>query len=233
MILANFFFRMKYGSVIFDMDGVILNSLVEDEQWKYDAVKNALREKNLEPSEVSRDDLERFLGDYGRQECIQVCKEYDLNPDEVWELVAERTNLARIEKVKKGDFRLYSDARSFLEALHPRDPGMGVISNAPEAAVKTTMRFFNLEHYFNYYRGVENFQDLRKRKPHPDHLEIAEAELKKSPFLYVGDAASDIKAANHAGMDSAWIKRRNVEGNADPNLQAQDLNELGRRLDIL
>lgn len=224
---------MKYGSVIFDMDGVLLNSLVEDEKWKYDAVRQALEEKDLEPSDVSRHDLERFLGDYGRQECIEACKEYDLNPDEVWELVAETTNLARIRKVKKGDFRLYSDARSFLEALHPRDPGMGVISNAPEAAVKTTMQFFNLEHYFNYYRGVESFQDLRKRKPHPDHLEIAEAELKKPPFLYIGDAASDIEAANRAGMDSAWINRKKSDEKSGADYEAIDLEELGRKLEVL
>lgn len=221
---------MQYGSVIFDMDGVILNSLVGDEEWKYQAVRKALTRKDLDASRLSRKDLERFLGDYGREECIEACKEYGLDPGEVWKLIAETTNLARIEKVKKREFRLYSDARSFLEALHPRDPGMGLISNAPEGAVKTTVRFFNLEHYFSYYRGVESFEDLRRRKPHPQHLEIAQAELKKPPYLYIGDAVSDIEAANRAGMDSAWIKRKSTEKSPDADYICNDLDELGKEL---
>ncbi|NMI76858.1 HAD-IA family hydrolase [Nanohaloarchaea archaeon] len=224
---------MRYGSVIFDMDGVLLNSLVDDERWKYDAVKQALSEQGLEAGEVPRRDLRRFLGDFGRQECINVCDEYGLEPDRVWELVAETTNLARIEKVKEGEFEIYDDARGFLEALHPRDLGLGVISNAPEAAVKTTMQFFEMEHYFSYYRGVESFEDLKKRKPHPKHLKIAQAELKKSPFLYIGDEPSDIKAAESAGMSSALVERNTVEEEINPDFRVQNLKVLGRELGVL
>ena len=224
---------MKYGSVIFDMDGVLLNSLVSDEQWKYDAVKEALNEEDVAVEEVSREDMQRFLGDFGREECIKVCEEYELDPAKVWELIAETTNLARIEKVKEGDFRLYSDARSFLEALHPRDPGMGIISNAPETAVKTTVQFFNLEKYFNYYRGVESFEDLRRRKPHPDHIEIAEAELKHKPFLYIGDKKSDILAAKNAGLDAALVDREGRNPDLDADYRVSDLQELGRRLEVI
>jgi len=223
---------MEYGSVIFDMDGVLLNSLVSDEKWKYDAVRDALRGKDLDVDNVSKNDLRCFLGDYGREECIDVCEEYGLDPGEVWELIAESTNLARVEKLKEGDFRLYSDARGFLESLNLRDTELGIISNAPEDAVKSTLKVFNVEKYFEYYRGVEDFQDLRKRKPHPDHIEIAEAELKRKPFLYIGDQASDIEAANNAGIDSAWIKRGSNE-DIDATYKVEDLEELGEKLGIL
>ncbi len=223
---------MKYGSVIFDMDGVLLNSLVSDEKWKYDAVREALEREGLDVNNVSKKDLERFLGDLGRDECIAVCEEYGLDAAEVWELVAETTNLARIEKVKDDDFRLYSDARSFLEALHPRDPGMGIISNAPENAVKTTVKFFNIEKYFNYYRGVESFEDLRRRKPHPDHIEIAEAELKRKPFLYIGDRKSDIEAAKNAELDAALVDRENRHPDVDADYRVSNLQELGKELGL-
>lgn len=226
------FFVMRYGSVIFDMDGVLLNSLVDDESWKFDAVREALQHEGLDNPKVSRKDLERFLGDHGREECISVCEEYGVDPGKMWKLIAETTNLARIEKVKQGDFRLYPDARSFLQSLHPRDPGMAVISNAPEKAVETTMQFFNLKKYFNFYRGVESFEDLKLRKPHPDHLKIAEAELKRKPSLYVGDAESDIEAAKNAGMDSAWVNRKNVDSDVDATYTVSDLEELGRVLEL-
>ena len=223
---------MKYGSVIFDMDGVLLNSLVSNEKWKYDAVKQALSKKEIDIDNVSKKDLERFLGDYGRDECIDVCEEYDLDAGEVWELIAESTNLARVKQLKSGDFRLYSDARGFLEALSMRDIELGIISNAPEDAVKSTLKVLNVEKYFKYYRGVEDFQDLRKRKPHPDHIEIAEAELKRKPFLYIGDQTSDIEAAKNAGVDSAWIKRGQENSELDADYKVEDLKELGEELSI-
>ena len=215
------------------MDGVVLNSLVEDERWKYDAVKEALRAQNLDPEAVSKRDLRRFLGDFGREECIEVCEENNLDPSRVWELVAETTNLARINKVKQGEFEVYDDARGFLESLRPRGVSLGMVSNAPEAAVKTTMRFFDMERYFSYYRGVESFEDLKQRKPHPKHLEIAKAELKKQPFLYIGDKPSDIRAGNRAGMDSALIKRNCTGDDISPDFEVDDLEELGRELSVL
>lgn len=223
---------MKYSSVIFDMDGVILNSLVKNEQWKYQAVRRALEKKDVNVREVSKKDLERFLGDYGRKQCISVCAEYGLDAAEMWKLIAETTNIARIEKIKNGDFRLYSDARSLLEALHVRDSGMAVISNAPEDAVKTTVQSFNISKYFEYYRGVESFEDLRERKPHPDHLKIAEAELKREPFLYIGDSVSDVKAAKNADMDCAWVRRKPVEQKVEADYIVEDLKELGDSLEL-
>lgn len=223
---------MKYGSVIFDMDGVLLNSLVEDEKWKFDAVKEALKHEGVDPEKFDRDDLRKFLGDFGRTECVEICEENGIDPAEMWKLIAETTSLARIEKTKKGEFRLYSDARAFLEALNPRDPDTAVISNAPESAVETTMQFFDLKKYFDYYRGVESFEDLKLRKPHPDHLKIAAAELQSSPSLYIGDAESDIEAAKKAGMDSAWVQREESDSDVGATYSVEDLKELGRELDL-
>ncbi len=223
---------MEYGSVIFDMDGVILNSLVENEDWKFNAVKKALKREDIDSGKLSRKEMEKFLGDHGREKCIQICEQYGIKPDRAWELIAETTSLARIQQTKNGEFRLYEDARLFMEALHPRDPGMAVISNAPESAVETTMKFFNLKKYFGYYRGVESFEDLKLRKPHPDHLKIAEAELKRKPSLYIGDAESDIKAAKNAGMDSAWVKRKEFDSETSATYEVENLRELGRKLEL-
>jgi HAD superfamily hydrolase (TIGR01509 family) len=223
---------MQYGSVIFDMDGVLLNSLVGDEEWKFNAVREALNHEDLDPENFTKDQLRCFLGDYGRDSCIRICQRNDINPGKMWQLIAETTSLARIEETRKGDFRLYSDARAFLEALQPRDPALGVISNAPESAVETMMKFFGLKKYFNYYRGVESFEDLKLRKPHPNHLRIAEAELKRKPSLYIGDMGSDIEAAKKAGMDSAWVNRDDRDADIDPDYTVRNLNDLGRRLDL-
>ena len=224
---------MKYGSVIFDMDGVILNSLVKNEEWKFNAVKKALNETSINPERVSREEMEIFLGDHGREKCIEACEKYDLDPENVWKLIAETTSLARIEQVKNGDFRLYSDSRVFLDALHSFDRKVGLISNAPESAVETTMKFFDLKIYFDFYRGVESFSDLKLRKPHPDHIKIAQAELKDRPSLYIGDKESDIEAAKNAGIDSALINREGIKPSRNPDYNVKDLEELGKMLEII
>lgn len=223
---------MKYGSVIFDMDGVILNSLVENEAWKFNAVKQALNETSINPERLSRKEMEFFLGDYGREKCIEACEKYDLDPGNVWKLIAETTSLARIQQVKNGDFRLYSDARVFLDALHEEDRKLGMISNAPESAVETTMKFFELKNYFDFYRGVENFEDLKLRKPHPEHIEIAKAELKQRPSLYIGDKESDVEAAKNAGIDAALVNRNRIKPDTRPDYNVDDLEELGKNLEI-
>ncbi|WP_414838158.1 HAD family hydrolase [Candidatus Nanosalina sp. VS9-1] len=224
---------MKYGSVILDMDGVILNSLVENEDWKFSAVEKALNETGINPERLSRREMEFFLGDHGREKCIEACKKYDLDPGNVWKLIAETTSLARIQQVKSGDFRLYSDARVFLDAVHREDRKLGLISNAPESAVETTMKFFELKAYFDFYRGVESFSDLKLRKPHPDHIQIAEAELKQRPSLYIGDKESDIEAAKNAGIDAALVNRSNIKCSVRPEYEVDDLEDLGRRLEIV
>lgn len=224
---------MKYGSVIFDMDGVILNSLVDDEAWKFNAVKQAMSETRINPERLSKKEMELFLGDHGREKCIEACEKYDLDPSDVWKLIAETTSLARIQQVKSGDFRLYTDARTFLDAVHRDDRKLGLISNAPESAVETTMKFFELKDYFDYYRGVENFEDLKLRKPHPDHIQIAEAELKKKPSLYIGDKESDILAAKNAGIDSALVNRKNRTSEVNPEYEVDDLEDLGKILGLI
>ncbi len=224
---------MKYGSVIFDMDGVVLNSLVDDEGWKYRAVRQALEELDFNPEKLSRSEMDALLGDYGRSNCIEACRRYDLDPGEVWKLIAETTSVARIQQVKKGEFRLYSDARLFLNAVHRKDRKLGMISNAPESAVETTMKFFELKNYFDYYRGVEDFEDLKQRKPNPDHIDIAKAELKKRPSLYIGDKESDIKAAKNAGIDAALVNRSSIEPDVRPDYEVPDLEKLGKKLGLL
>ena len=223
---------MKYGSVIFDMDGVVLNSLVDSEAWKFNAVKQALDETGMNPERLSRKEMEFFLGDYGREKCIEACEKYDLDPGTVWKLIAETTSLARIQQVKSGDFRLYSDARTFLDAVHKDDRKLGMISNAPESAVETTMKFFELKNYFDFYRGVESFEDLKLRKPHPEHIEIAKAELKKMPSLYIGDKESDIRAAKNAGIDSALVNRERIDTDTRPEYNVNNLEELGEQLEL-
>lgn len=221
---------MTYGSVVLDMDGVILDFEGDNFRWKYDAVRDVLEKRGVDTSGFSRSELDAFLGDKGVDECVKACEEIGLNAGDVWEAVARRTTEARIDKMKTGEFTLYPEVKDVLEQLESMDKELGVISNAPEDAVEAVITHYDLRRHIKFFRGVTGFDDLTSRKPHPDHLKMAQAELKRSPYVYAGDAESDLIAARKAGMDSIWVKRADAKVDVRPDYEIENLEEF---LDII
>lgn len=212
--------------MVFDMDGVILNSLVNSEEWKYDAVDEALEELGIDPGELSRREKDSLLGDKGYSSCVKTAKEVGVNPRKAWSSIADKTTLAREEQLENGNFELYDAVREIIEALHEEDIQLGIISNAPEMAVEIAIEYFDLKRFFEFYAGVRNFEDLQARKPHPNHLELAKAELKRDPFAYVGDAESDMIASQRADMSSIWVKRSDASMDVAPDFRIEKVKEL-------
>lgn len=217
---------MEFNSVVFDMDGVILNSLVDSERWKYQAVNEALDDEGVDPQSLDKRTKDSLLGDKGYSQCVKTSKEVGVNPRKVWKTVAEKTTLAREQQLKGGSFELYDHAKDTIKALHQKDVELGIISNAPEMAVELTIEHFDLKRFFKFYAGVRNFEDLQARKPHPNHLELAKAELKRDPFTYVGDAESDLIAAQRADMSSIWVKRSEASMDVKPDYTVEEVSEI-------
>ena len=213
---------MSYGSVIFDLDGVLLNSM-ENEEWKYEATREALNELGVDASNLDKNVLDSILGDGGYEECVSVCGDLGVDPQTAWSLVAEKTSRARMKQIEHNDFGLIDGTKETLEELRQKKVKMGVISNAPDQAVELVIDHFDLRSYFKFFRGVSTFEDLKDRKPHPNHLELAKFQLKRDPFLYIGDHESDVMAATNADMDSVWIHHQNHE---EPTFTVESLKEL-------
>lgn len=216
---------MKYGSVVFDMDGVLLDFEGDGFKWKYDAVRRVLKQHGINTGEMTRDQLNYFIGDRGVKACVKACNERDLDARTIWTEIAEETSKARAVQINKGNFSLFPEVIEVLDQLDG-NVKLGVISNAPETALRETVNFFDLKHYFDFFRGIEDFGDLTDRKPHPDHLEFARAELKREPFIYAGDHQTDVEAAINAGMDSVWVNRRNHDMDISPDYTVENLDEM-------
>lgn len=213
---------MSYGSVIFDLDGVLLNSM-KSEEWKYRATRRALDELGVDASSLDRSVLDSVLGDNGYEECVRVCGDIGVDPQRAWSLVAEKTAYARMKQIEENDFGLVDGTMDVLNELRENQVKMGVISNAPDQAVELVINHFDLRKYFKFFRGVRSFEDLKERKPHPNHLELAKFQLKREPYVYVGDHESDVMAAKNAEMDSVWVHPQNLE---EPNYTVENLIEL-------
>lgn len=221
--------KLKYNTIIFDMDGIIINSM-EDEEWKYNAVEEALDELNVENK--NKQIYDALLGDMGYKKCLEVCNSFGIDAREAWELVATKTTEHRIKEIEEERIKLLPGFEEFRDFLNNFNVKKGVISNAPMNAVELTVRSFDLKSFFDFYLGVRDFDDLQVRKPHPNHLEIARAELKREPCIYIGDAESDIIAAQRAGMDSAWVKRSEIDSDVSANYEVESVNKLKELIQI-
>jgi phosphoglycolate phosphatase len=215
------FWFMKYGSVIFDLDGVILDSM-QEQGWKYRATREALSELGVE-EEYEEEVLDAVLGDQGYEECVRVCGEVGVDPRKAWSLVAEKTSQARMQQIEENGFGLVDGAEQVLDELRESQVKLGVISNAPDQAVEMVIDYFDLRGYFKFFRGVQSFEDLKARKPHPNHLELAKFQLKRDPYLYIGDHESDVQAAANAEMDSVWVHPKDLD---EPTYTVESLRRI-------
>jgi len=181
---------VKYTTVIFDLDGTLLDTL-EDIK---DTVNYALRqfgypERTLEQVRLSVGNgtvwlLEKSLpmgGDTPEFSDILACymERYRSHP-------AEKT-------------RPYDGVCELLRELSRREYKLAVVSNKPDKIVKSLVNKF--------FGGVISVaigdREGVRRKPAPDSVIAAEKELFSAPWecVYVGDSEVDLATAKNAGID--------------------------------
>ena len=215
---------MTYDTVIFDNDGVLVGRT---------------------HFEVLRDATEATFADFGVTDCDpdhvedmtigatptqvdSVCETYGLDPDTFWQ--ARDTRLARAQQVeaRAGRKTPYGD----IDTLENLDASMGIVSSNQQATVDFLLDHFDMRDHFGTANGREpTIESLDLRKPDPHYLERALADLDAESALFVGDNESDIKAAENAGIDSAFIRRphrRSWDLNVWPTWDIESLDDLHR-----
>jgi len=83
--------------------------------------------------------------------------------------------------------------------------------------------------YVRYASGPPTIHSLQLRKPNPHYIEQALGDLDAGNALFVGDNESDVRAAENAGIDSAFIRRphrRDWELNVWPTWEIDRLSDL-------
>ena len=185
----------RYSTVIFDLDGTLLNTL-ED---LTDAVNQALRECGY--PEHTMEQVKGYVGN-GMRLLVQrsLPKGEDADP-EAFEMILQ-------------SFKSYYTAHS-MDATAPypgipellsalRDAGCkaAVVSNKGDRNVKELCR-----HYFPAIDQAVGEQEGVRRKPEPDSL-LRVMRLfgaKPQDTLYVGDSDVDVVTAQNAGVDCAAV----------------------------
>ncbi len=181
---------MKYDTVIFDLDGTLLNTLDDLAA----AVNYALRESGMPQRSVS--EVRRFVGSG-----VKVLME---------RAVPRGTDTAKTEAALELFKTYYAEnSRRFtapydgimqmLDTLKRAGFRMAIVSNKIDFAVKDLQSFF--------FKGiidvaVGNGEGMRT-KPAPDMVYKAMRALDSTArrCVYVGDSDVDIRTAENAGMD--------------------------------
>ena len=206
--------RGSAKGVIFDWDGVLLNSL--DASFNtYNKIFERAGTRRLTRSELL---------------ALQSPNWYDFYtavglPTRLWKRVDDEwLKLYGEEKPS-----LYPDAKPCLGSLKRAGLRLALVSNGSEVRVRRELDGFGLSPSFESVLCGRKKEEL---KPSPVMLQRALAALGLEPeeAVYVGDAPADVRASKSAGLESVAISRDPILGE---RLLAEDPDHLFGGLDEL
>ncbi|MBC5793025.1 MAG: HAD family hydrolase [Nanohaloarchaea archaeon] len=210
---------MGYDAVIFDKDGVLLDS--GDFKW---ADKIRVKTAEEHGKDISLEQARKLVKIDSMKQLDRFTKKTGLNTDEIIEMesrIAER----KIEMMKTGEIGLCRHAKNVLESLNQKK---AVASNAPRKATKFTLEHFSIGNYFSHIESprlssLDNY--VSKKKPSPVMIRKTIKELEADNPVMVGDSEDDIEAAENAGIDSIHVDY-NGYSDTNPTYEAEELDEV-------
>ena len=208
---------MKYSTVIFDMDGTLLDT-IEDIT---DSVNYVLK-KNGYPIHTV-DEVKHMVGS-GSAVLIERALEGGRENPDFGRIFSEYSEYYEAHcNIKTGP---YKHIPSLLRELKSRGYKLAIVSNKPMAAVKELR-----DSYFGDCVEVAiGVSDNLRRKPYPDECIAAMEALgsKKEDCIYVGDSEIDHRTAVNFGVpciSCLWgfrTKQELIDAGAGENIFVED-----------
>jgi len=181
---------MRYGTVLFDLDGTLIDSGAAILASFHHATETVLGRRYAD------DVVMASVGGHGIHRQMAAFDE-----ERVDDLVAAyRAHNMQLYR----DIRVFSGVEPVLERLRDEGRKLGVVTVKSRMTVELTFRLLPLGDYFEV---VVNGDDVTEHKPDPAGLLRALELLGASPedAAYVGDSPFDLQAARAAGMGSVGV----------------------------
>lgn len=181
--------------LIFDLDGTLLNSLVDIA----DAVNQVLQQYHFETHEF--DAYKNFIGN-GIEVLARKALPQNINEKEFQVLFAEIKASYKVRQNTKT--AAYDGIIAMLEDAQAKGIRLAILSNKPHEFVPPTIeRYFpgiKFEYTFGSREGVE-------KKPNADAVfELLDnMGLNREDCFFVGDTSTDIMTAKNANMESIGV----------------------------
>ena len=215
---------MHYTSVIFDLDGTLLDTLGDLTA----AMNRTLTRHDL--PERTRQQMRAALGNGARrlmELSVPAGTDGALFETLLAEYNADYAANCRIETAP------YPGVDALLRQLHAQGRKLAIVSNKPDEAVRALRTEFFAD---TVPIAVGEKQGIR-RKPAPDTLLTAMAQLgaERASTVYVGDSEVDIATARAAGLPCISVlwgfRDRDLLEQAGAQQFAADVGELAKLLD--
>lgn len=179
--------KLNPKAILFDMDGVIIDSL--DSWWK--ALNHALKTYNL-PTISKKVFYEKYWG-------------HDLNDN------LKKNNLPlkvgmfcnNVYREHLDGIKIYPNTKKVLEKL--TNYKKCIITNTPCDCTKQILQTFKITKYFDL---ILTSDDVKQAKPNPEIVQLAckKLNIKPKDVVLIGDTESDIEAGRSAGCKVIGIK---------------------------
>lgn len=183
---------MKYGTILFDMDGTILDS----QPGIVRGLQLALKKYGIVESD------EAIRGLIGPPLSKTVLTRYGLTEARRDEIMAE----FRRYQFARGmlDCRVYDGVREMLKSLREAGLKLGIATNKPADMHAAQMEHFQLVEFFD---AVEANNPAQTRGTKSDFVRWAMEGCGATPdnTLMVGDRAGDIQGGKDNGMDTMGV----------------------------
>lgn len=198
-------------AVIFDMDGVIMDS----EPIHYKIEKAILKNNFNEPFEF--EDHARFVGQTTQDLWRTICKERNLSQG--FEILSLLDNADYMQELKTGVIQPIPGVVRLIENLYEANIPMIVASSAIRENIEVVLDRFGITKYF---QGYVSGQDIERTKPNPDIFLKAADNLNVAPknCLVIEDAKHGIEAAKAAGTFCVGYRNLN---SGDQDLSKADM----------
>ena len=206
-------------AIIFDMDGVIVNS----EPLHRKAYFNMFEEFNLN---VSNSLYESFTGKSTSAICKELCEIFDISISHEKLILSKRKHFKTIFD-NDPEFQMIDGALSLIKNYFYHNLTLILASSASMTNINRIFKKFDLDKFF---KAKISGADLKESKPNPE-IFIKAAKLSgfsKSECIVIEDSTNGIIAAKSAeifciGFNSPNSKNQNYN---EADLITNDLNEI-------
>ncbi len=228
--------KMRYGTVLFDADGTLLDFA----RCEHDAFKDAMALSGINVDEdminvyseindslwkkLERKEIERSVLLYHRFELF--CERYGFEAD------SKKISADYVEALSTKPYML-DGACALLQKLCKK-VRMYIVTNGFEYVQRGRYARTGIEKYFD---GIFISECVGFHKPDVrffEHVAQNIADFDKNDTLIVGDSlTSDIKGGNAFGIDTCWYdpQKKTVQGEVIPKFIAYDFDAVYRIID--
>ncbi len=181
---------MPIEAVVFDMDGVLIDSF---EAWY--ATEKPTIEKLLNKQVNKEEYKTKFFGTATPLLLASLGAPKNKIPE-----MAEKHEKEFLKHLNK--IQIFPETEVILSALKENGLKLAVLSNNRKIVVDSTIEHFNLKKYFDIIMGIET-----KPKPHPDGLlKILDTfKIDKTRAIYVGDTEVDRETGKNADVRTVIV----------------------------